>query len=149
MNWLSCEFSIMVLSPLRHILIHSINSCLMQLLFLNSCLTQLLFLNAKRYHLRNLTCFRHLKNKIQPGEEHRYHFFNSFFFRKLADLDKGPSSACEGRAAFQRVRKWTRKVNLFTKDYIFIPVNYRSDSGCADNSLVPLKNDLLLYCFLI
>ncbi|KAK4563783.1 hypothetical protein RGQ29_006060 [Quercus rubra] len=67
---------------------------------------------------------QHLKNKIQPGEEHRYHFFNSFFFRKLADLDKGPSSACEGRAAFQRVRKWTRKVNLFTKDYIFIPVNY-------------------------
>ncbi|KAK4563782.1 hypothetical protein RGQ29_006060 [Quercus rubra] len=67
---------------------------------------------------------KHLKNKIQPGEEHRYHFFNSFFFRKLADLDKGPSSACEGRAAFQRVRKWTRKVNLFTKDYIFIPVNY-------------------------
>ncbi|XP_065621187.1 probable ubiquitin-like-specific protease 2A isoform X1 [Quercus suber] len=67
---------------------------------------------------------KHLKNKIQPGEEHRYHFFNSFFFRKLADLDKDPSSACEGRAAFQRVRKWTRKVNLFTKDYIFIPVNY-------------------------
>ncbi|KAM3742484.1 hypothetical protein ACB098_07G071500 [Castanea mollissima] len=67
---------------------------------------------------------KQLKNKIQPGEEHRYHFFNSFFFRKLADLDKDPSSACEGRAAFQRVRKWTRKVNLFTKDYIFIPVNY-------------------------
>ncbi|XP_030943367.1 probable ubiquitin-like-specific protease 2A isoform X3 [Quercus lobata] len=67
---------------------------------------------------------KHLKNKIQPWEEHRYHFFNSFFFRKLADLDKDPSSACEGRAAFQRVRKWTRKVNLFTKDYIFIPVNY-------------------------
>lgn len=92
---------------------------------------------------------KHLKNKIKPGEEHRYHFFNSFFFRKLADLDKDPSSACEGRAAFQRVRKWTRKVNLFGKDYIFIPVNYRSDSSCADNSVAPLRNDQLLYCFLI
>ncbi|KAK0590747.1 hypothetical protein LWI29_031205 [Acer saccharum] len=67
---------------------------------------------------------KYLKNKIQPEELHRFHFFNSFFFRKLADLDKDPSSACEGKAAFQRVRKWTRKVNLFEKDYVFIPINY-------------------------
>ncbi|GFS34304.1 cysteine proteinases superfamily protein [Actinidia rufa] len=67
---------------------------------------------------------RYLKNKIKPEEKHRFHFFNSFFFRKLADLDKDPSRACKGRAAFQRVRKWTRKVNLFEKDYIFIPVNF-------------------------
>ncbi|KAJ4716792.1 Ubiquitin-like-specific protease 2B [Melia azedarach] len=67
---------------------------------------------------------KYLKNNLQPEEQHHFHFFNSFFFRKLADLDKDSSSACEGRAAFQRVRKWTRKVNLFEKDYIFIPVNY-------------------------
>ncbi|XP_062082613.1 probable ubiquitin-like-specific protease 2A isoform X3 [Humulus lupulus] len=67
---------------------------------------------------------KYLANKIQSEKRHRFHFFNSFFFRKLADLDKDPSSAYEGKAAFQRVRKWTRKVNLFVKDYIFIPVNY-------------------------
>lgn len=67
---------------------------------------------------------KYLNNKIQTDRQQDFHFFNSFFFRKLADLDKDPSSACEGRAAFQRVRKWTRKVNLFEKDYIFIPVNY-------------------------
>ncbi|KAJ6860177.1 ubiquitin-like-specific protease 2B isoform X2 [Populus alba x Populus x berolinensis] len=67
---------------------------------------------------------QYLKNKIQPDDRQRFHFFNSFFFRKLADLDKGPSNACEGRIAFQRVRKWTRKLNIFEKDYIFIPVNY-------------------------
>ncbi|CAB4313554.1 unnamed protein product [Prunus armeniaca] len=39
-------------------------------------------------------------------------------------LDKDPSSVSDGRAAFQRVRKWTRKVDLFEKDYIFIPVNF-------------------------
>ncbi|XP_057974627.1 probable ubiquitin-like-specific protease 2B isoform X2 [Malania oleifera] len=66
----------------------------------------------------------YLKNKIPPEEKHRFHFFNSFFFRKLADLDKDPSSASDGRAAFLRVRKWTRKVNLFGKDFIFIPVNF-------------------------
>ncbi|VFQ79846.1 unnamed protein product [Cuscuta campestris] len=66
----------------------------------------------------------YLKNKIQPEKRHRYHFFNSFFFRKLADLDKDPSNAFDGKAAFLRVRKWTRKVNLFEKDFVFIPVNY-------------------------
>jgi len=67
---------------------------------------------------------KYLKNGIQQAERHRFHFFNSFFFRKLIDLDKDPSSAFEGKAAFQRVRKWTRKVNLFEKDYVFIPVNF-------------------------
>lgn len=68
---------------------------------------------------------QYLKSKIQPEEKHRFHFFNSFFFRKLADLDKDQPGACEGKEAFQRVLKWTRKVNVFEKDYIFIPVNYR------------------------
>jgi hypothetical protein len=68
---------------------------------------------------------RYLKNKLPTDEQKRFHFFNSFFFRKLADLDKDPSSVNDGRAAFQRVRKWTRKVNLFEKDYILIPINYR------------------------
>ncbi|KAL6179345.1 hypothetical protein ACLB2K_050861 [Fragaria x ananassa] len=67
---------------------------------------------------------KYLENQIQPDEKHRFYFFNSFFFRKLVDLDKDPSSVAGGRAAFQRVRKWTRKVDLFEKDYIFIPVNF-------------------------
>ncbi|XP_057426673.1 probable ubiquitin-like-specific protease 2B isoform X3 [Lotus japonicus] len=67
---------------------------------------------------------KYLKNQIQEEEKPRFHFFNSFFFRKLADMDKNPSSASDGKAAFLRVRKWTRKVNLFEKDYIFIPVNF-------------------------
>ncbi|KAG8650414.1 hypothetical protein MANES_07G038300v8 [Manihot esculenta] len=65
-----------------------------------------------------------LKNKIQPEDQHQFHFFNSFFFRKLVDLDKDPRNSCEGRQAFQCVHKWTRNVDLFEKDYIFIPVNY-------------------------
>ncbi|XP_062098438.1 probable ubiquitin-like-specific protease 2B isoform X2 [Humulus lupulus] len=67
---------------------------------------------------------QYLKSQIQHGERHRFHFFNSFFFRKLADLDKDPSSASDGKAAFQRVRKWTRRVQLFEKDFVFIPVNF-------------------------
>ncbi|XP_047954639.1 probable ubiquitin-like-specific protease 2B isoform X3 [Salvia hispanica] len=67
---------------------------------------------------------KYLKTRQNVDERTKFHFFNSFFFRKLADMDKDPSSAFDGRAAFQRVRKWTRKVNLLEKDFILIPVNY-------------------------
>ncbi|KAJ8769035.1 hypothetical protein K2173_024031 [Erythroxylum novogranatense] len=67
---------------------------------------------------------KYLKSRLLPENQPRFHFFNSFFFRKLADLDKDPFSSHEGREAFERVRKWTRKVNIFDKDYVFIPVNY-------------------------
>ncbi|KAL4566075.1 hypothetical protein LXL04_030185 [Taraxacum kok-saghyz] len=67
---------------------------------------------------------KYLKNKIMPEDRQRFHFFNSFFFRKLADPDKESLDTLEGKTAFQRVKKWTRKVNLFEKDFVFIPVNY-------------------------
>ncbi|XP_074279435.1 putative ubiquitin-like-specific protease 2A isoform X7 [Silene latifolia] len=66
----------------------------------------------------------YLKNGIPHERRDNFHFFSCFFFRKLADLDKNPSSVFDGKAAFQRVQRWTRKINIFEKDYIFIPVNY-------------------------
>lgn len=70
------------------------------------------------------TC-RYLKNRIPPQERGRFHFFNCFFFRKLANLDKGSPSTFGGREAYQRVQKWTKNVDIFEKDYIFIPINCR------------------------
>ncbi|CAD6229073.1 unnamed protein product [Miscanthus lutarioriparius] len=67
---------------------------------------------------------KYLSTRIESTVKRRYHFFNSFFFRKLADLDKDQGRAPEGRAAFLRVRKWTRKINVFDKDFLFIPVNF-------------------------
>ncbi|GJM97185.1 hypothetical protein PR202_ga14092 [Eleusine coracana subsp. coracana] len=67
---------------------------------------------------------KYLTTRIESTEKRRYHFFNSFFFRKLADLDKEQGRAPEGRAAFLRVRKWTRKINIFEKDFLFVPVNF-------------------------
>ncbi|RRT42192.1 hypothetical protein BHE74_00035677 [Ensete ventricosum] len=64
----------------------------------------------------------YLENKIQPDQKHRFHFFNSFFSRKLVGKDLGGVS--EGREAFLHVRRWTQKVNIFDKEYIFKPVNF-------------------------
>ncbi|XP_010544070.1 PREDICTED: probable ubiquitin-like-specific protease 2B isoform X2 [Tarenaya hassleriana] len=100
---------------------------------------------------------KYLKNQIQCEEMHRFHFFNSFFFRKLADLDKDPSSIADGKAAFQRVRKWTRKVDIFGKDFIFIPVNFNlhwslivicHPSEVADYTDLDLDNSAKVPCIL-
>ncbi|XP_063935528.1 probable ubiquitin-like-specific protease 2A isoform X2 [Daucus carota subsp. sativus] len=69
---------------------------------------------------------KYLKNQVKHKEVPQFHFFNCFFFRKLVDLDGDFSREHEGREVFLRVRKWTRKLNLFEKDYIFIPVNFSS-----------------------
>ncbi|KAG0494945.1 hypothetical protein HPP92_005939 [Vanilla planifolia] len=90
---------------------------------------------------------KYLQDKIQSNDKNRFHFFNSFFFRKLADLDKDPGSISEGRAAFQRVRKWTRKVDIFEKDYIFIPVNFNLHWSllviCHPGEIPTFKDDAL------
>ncbi|XP_073148741.1 probable ubiquitin-like-specific protease 2A [Henckelia pumila] len=67
---------------------------------------------------------KYLLNRMASVERHKFHAFNAFFFRKLADLDQDPSRARDGKKAFQRVQKWTRNVNLFEKDYVLIPVNF-------------------------
>ncbi|KAI3738199.1 hypothetical protein L2E82_28221 [Cichorium intybus] len=41
-----------------------------------------------------------------------------------ADPDIDPLDALEGETDFQRVKKWTRKFNIFEKDFVFIPENY-------------------------
>lgn len=45
----------------------------------------------------------YLMNNIPSEKRHMFHFFNCFFFQKLIGLDKDPSQACEGKAAFQRI----------------------------------------------
>ncbi|KAF3334345.1 putative ubiquitin-like-specific protease 2B isoform X4 [Carex littledalei] len=90
---------------------------------------------------------KYLSNRIPDNRKRRLHFFNSFFFRKLADLDKDPGKTTEGRAAFLRVRKWTRKFNIFDKDFIFIPVNFNLHWSllviCHPGEIVELRSDVM------
>ncbi|KAL0872660.1 hypothetical protein Bca101_022365 [Brassica carinata] len=89
---------------------------------------------------------KYLKSRIRPEERGRFHFFNCFFFRKLANLDKGSPSSFGGREAYQRVQKWTKNVELFEKDYIFIPINFSFHWSliiiCHPGELVPSSGKL-------
>ncbi|KAK6136242.1 hypothetical protein DH2020_030005 [Rehmannia glutinosa] len=48
---------------------------------------------------------KYLVNKTKPEKQHMFHFFNTFFFRKLVDMDRDSSKTWEGSDAFQRVQK--------------------------------------------
>ncbi|XP_029612984.1 sentrin-specific protease 7 isoform X1 [Salmo trutta] len=59
----------------------------------------------------------------------RCHVFSSFFYKQLTRRD----TSLEEEAAFpardrrhQRVRTWTRHVDIFNKDYLFVPVNHKA-----------------------
>ncbi|XP_070969026.1 sentrin-specific protease 7-like isoform X2 [Oncorhynchus clarkii lewisi] len=59
----------------------------------------------------------------------RCHVFSSFFYKQLTRRD----TSLEEEAAIpardrrhQRVRTWTRHVDIFNKDYLFVPVNHKS-----------------------
>ncbi|GAA99651.1 uncharacterized protein L969DRAFT_86927 [Mixia osmundae IAM 14324] len=49
----------------------------------------------------------------------KIHIFNSFFYKKLSQRSKGFTE----QDAYDSVKKWTAKFDLFDKDYIIIPVN--------------------------
>ncbi|XP_014006262.1 sentrin-specific protease 7 isoform X4 [Salmo salar] len=59
----------------------------------------------------------------------RCHVFSSFFYKQLTRRD----TSLEEEAAIpardrrhQRVRTWTRHVDIFNKDYLFVPVNHKA-----------------------
>lgn len=70
----------------------------------------------------NLIIFglRHLQDKLereQPQIAQRIHFHNTFFYDKLK-----PSRG-SGGINYDSVKGWTSKVDLFTKDFIVVPIN--------------------------
>uniref|UniRef100_A0A8C9VZT0 Sentrin-specific protease 7-like n=1 Tax=Scleropages formosus TaxID=113540 RepID=A0A8C9VZT0_SCLFO len=64
--------------------------------------------------------FKYLILERAPKEiAERSHVFSSFFYKRLNWKD----SVSKGHRRHQRVKTWTRNVDIFRKDYLFIPVN--------------------------
>ncbi|KAF5896084.1 interphotoreceptor matrix proteoglycan 2-like, partial [Clarias magur] len=56
----------------------------------------------------------------------RSHVFSSFFYKQLTRKPNSSEEEAGGTAQYRRhgrVRTWTRNVDIFSKDYLFIPVN--------------------------
>ncbi|KOO25560.1 sentrin-specific protease 7 [Chrysochromulina tobinii] len=69
---------------------------------------------------------KQIQASLSPALLERCHFFNSFFFKRLMQSIGGnkrlkdPAAIAEGYKAVQR---WTKSVDLFAKDFVFVPIN--------------------------
>ncbi|MED6231645.1 hypothetical protein ATANTOWER_001801 [Ataeniobius toweri] len=72
----------------------------------------------------------YLKYLIQNASaaiSERSHIFSSFFYKQLTRRDNasegGSNDYCQRQRRHQRVKTWTRHVDIFDKDFLFVPVN--------------------------
>nr|CDS22080.1 sentrin specific protease 7 [Echinococcus granulosus] len=67
--------------------------------------------------------------QFSPLQRHATHLFNSFFYSRLCSVHCDTSLSLESADEDLRtsrhaaVANWTRRVDIFTKDYIIIPIN--------------------------
>ncbi|KAG2187689.1 hypothetical protein INT44_005379 [Umbelopsis vinacea] len=63
--------------------------------------------------------FDQLQNR-DPELAKQVHIFNSFFYKRLTQRNR---NSRKEENVYDRVKKWTAKMNLFDKSYVFIPIN--------------------------
>lgn len=64
---------------------------------------------------------RYLQHQIEtekPELAKKIHFFNTFFFKNLTHKGKGQT-----RSNYKLVERWTHGDEIFTKDYVIVPIN--------------------------
>ncbi|XP_053483591.1 sentrin-specific protease 7 isoform X3 [Ictalurus furcatus] len=67
-----------------------------------------------------------LVKKAPHASVRRSHVFSSFFYKQLTRRDNANEDSISTPAQLrrhQRVRTWTRHVDIFEKDFLFVPVN--------------------------
>ncbi|KAJ3384656.1 hypothetical protein HDU80_000870 [Chytriomyces hyalinus] len=63
-------------------------------------------------------------SSTHAADRNDFHCFNTFFYQQLTskgDLQKKLTM----EEAFSRVKRWTKKVNIFTRKFLIIPINER------------------------
>ncbi|XP_070694324.1 sentrin-specific protease 7 [Pempheris klunzingeri] len=70
---------------------------------------------------------KYLLQKASAAVTERCHIFSSFFYKQLTRRDNasegGTNDSCQRQRRHQRVKTWTRHVDIFKKDFLFVPVN--------------------------
>ncbi|KAM9346802.1 uncharacterized protein ABDE67_011110 [Symphorus nematophorus] len=70
---------------------------------------------------------KYLLHKASAAVTERSHIFSSFFYKQLTRRDNasegGTNDSCQRQRRHQRVKTWTRHVDIFKKDFLFMPVN--------------------------
>jgi hypothetical protein len=71
--------------------------------------------NLVGFYLRYL---EHYLEKQKPEVAKKVYFFNSYFFERLTQTQKGSKGI-----NYAAVEKWTRTIDIFSRDFVVVPVN--------------------------
>ena len=71
--------------------------------------------NLIGFYLRYL---EHYLEREKPEIAKKVYFFNSYFFERLTQAQKGTKAI-----NYAAVQKWTRTVDIFSRDFVVVPVN--------------------------
>ncbi|KAF9673463.1 hypothetical protein SADUNF_Sadunf10G0027000 [Salix dunnii] len=82
---------------------------------------------------------RYLRLQASPGKKATcdYHFFNTFFYKKLEQAISYKGSDKE--SFFVKFRRWWKGVNIFEKAYILIPIHDERNVGCDCKNITLLS----------
>ncbi|WWC59349.1 uncharacterized protein I303_101901 [Kwoniella dejecticola CBS 10117] len=61
--------------------------------------------------------------ELQAETRATTHLFNSFFYERLSDRTKRPEKGQEYWPGYESVRKWSKGINIFEKQFIVVPIN--------------------------
>ncbi len=71
--------------------------------------------NLIGFYLRYL---EHFLEEHNPEVAKKVHFFNSYFYERLTKPEKGTKAI-----NYAAVQKWTRNIDIFSRDFVVVPVN--------------------------
>lgn len=85
-----------------------------------------------------------LNQVLTVDQQAKTHIFSSFFYNTLTNTKHMGSSNKDvtltaAQKRHERVKKWTKNVNIFEKDYIVVPINQQSHWFLAIICFLPLK----------
>lgn len=59
--------------------------------------------------------------QLETNLQDKIHIFSSFFYRRLTSAKL--TSKDGSKTGYEMVKSWTRKLNLFEKDFVIVPIN--------------------------
>lgn len=64
---------------------------------------------------------------LTPENKNQSYVFNTYFYTTLTRKSHTDLATTESKSKIRhdRVKKWTKNVNIFEKNFIFVPINER------------------------
>ncbi|KAJ3124993.1 hypothetical protein HK100_011036, partial [Physocladia obscura] len=64
-------------------------------------------------------------NSYSADKASDFHIFNTFFYQQLNSVDDVTKKRLTPENAYKRVKTWTKRVNIFEKRFVVVPINER------------------------